>query len=515
MSSVEGSLVVVDQSEVIHAKALKAALSGDAATLTRILSTIGKGNKNLSSHHDDDDSGKEEAAAVSSENEAGGAEDNTASDTGDSTPAPVPAEVEELLVKVFAREAVKGNLLFWGSYKGHSAIMDVYQEKYPSIFAKVLVPVVSHLFTLQKDIPAVSLLVRNGTPSLIVNKGLGQNALHILCSRRTPNVQLITELLRYYSDEDDLDSVTTRGGLSALHLVARNSVGANGRSVATLLLKLGADPEMLCGEGKTVRMMATNPYVRQILGYESLKYRDIPQVDEESRIQIDSCTSADQFPQLPPIDTEPPRLDQTDTSLISQESTSMSSPQRKKVLQPDDVEQMVGRLYTNSIRQREASMAQQLQMLEPVENRRLTREEQDAVGERLWRSEMEQREEKKSQLLDKYSPERERNPLDFETQAESAQRLCNVSLEHKKQSHQALESKYWAPDPKLSKKLTKGEQAASAARLHDECQEKTRETFSAIATKYLDKDKTRFSGGNGKISPDRVKLMADRLSKRK
>lgn len=419
--------------------------------------------------------------------------------------------VEALLCRDFKKDATSDNLLFWGSYKGHSSVMDLYQQRFPGVFAKVLLPVVSHLFSLQKDIPAVSLLVRNGTPSLVVSNSSGQNALHVLCSRRTPNAQLIAELLQHYTADDDINLADIHG-LTALHLVAKHSTGSSGKTVAVMLMKMGADTELQCEDGKTVRMVATNPFVREVVGFGALKYRDVPQLDSESRAQLDR-TAVDQFPPILPIDTEPPRLDRSET-VGSQ--ASISSPQRgdRKVLQSEDVDALVARLYTQSVRQKEASMAQMLQALEPVENRRLTQEEQDAVGERLWRAEMEQRADKKAQLMDKYSPERERQPLDFETQAESANRLCNAALDHKKQSHEVLESKYWAVDPKLTKKLTKGQQQACATRLHDQCQEKTRETFTSIASKYLDKEKTRFAGGVT-ITPEKIKEMANRLSTRK
>lgn len=444
--------------------------------------------------------------------------------------APDSSVVGRVLSLQLDRDGNVGVPLFWAGYSGRSALIDCIQKMDRDLFKSQCLPVAKQLFDYQRDLAAVSILVRAGTPAAVISLNRGETALHRLARRTRPDAALIHELLKAYrsgrscdtieSSEgacgtapdgcDDIDALNN-DGYSALMLVAMLSKGTDGRSAAQVLLSHGAD--VLCvsasPRGGNARTLAQNPHVRSVLGYRACS---TPLIDDESRHRIDAIKSVFDLPPLPELSMEKPNAVEVAQSRLNPQSTTDDEKSLQmrstKTLDKEGVDSLVQRLHDQALQLREAKSAATRQALEPSESRRLTADEQLSVAERLCDESMADRAAKRDELQAKYLLEREPNPLDEELQAESAARLCNQSLEHRQQRLRELDELYWPQTGGSPKKvLTADEMKACASRLHDESITATRSRLDKLATKYLSR-----SVPDRKLSPEERAESRARLS---
>jgi len=445
-----------------------------------------------------------------------------------SSPRPVDEASQELLSFALDRRDISATALFWAGYAGHSIIIGHIQRAYEAVFREQCKLAAKQLMDYQKDLAAISLLVRNGTPAAVINEHRGETALHRLVRRTKPNASLIHELLKTYrkytpypeeeddagadgegkdeeeEEDDDVDAFNN-DGFSALHIVAMYSKGIDGRSAAQVLLSHGADILCPSAKGGNARTLAQNPHVRSVLGYRNCPS---PAVDAQSKKVIDSAKSIFDLPPLPPLEMEQLSASTAAESRLNPQSATEEEKSQQmravKRLDKEGVEAMVRRLYDHTLQLQEEKSAARRQALEPMESRRLTQEEQEAVADRLCNESMEEKETKREELMAKYLEEREPNPLDEEQQMESANRLCNQSMEQKRARLQELDEKYWADDYAPKKIITTDALKACANRLHDESTAHTRTKFDKLATQYLKRTKGEFMEGRVLTAEERA-----------
>jgi hypothetical protein len=447
-----------------------------------------------------------------------------------------------LLAHVYSRkskkgETVKGTLLFFAAYCGHESIVRTIAEIDPHGLRANAWPAFSALASKWNFdgalllLPAVVDVVGTSTSAsfpLTVSRSSGDNFLHRALRLKKPPTAFVKAVLtakrRLRLDVNERNSE----GLTALHLVAMFGYGAEGRDAAKLLLAAGADELMTTPAGATAKELAANGYVREVLGMAAPgKPRHVPEIDPAVKEAIDECADSSHFPPLPEVKEplpEPnasaaPANDETgDGDDGGEGSKRRELNLTSKVINQEDVDAMLGRLYDQSIAKRKNDYSSALDKLAEEDKARyhskvLSPEEVEASVQRLYQQEMEGRLERATSMMDKYMPPRDPpKKLDMSEMEESNQRLCRGSMEYLAQTRRTLTAKY-SPPPE-HRKMTKEEVAQCAQRLHDQCTEASRKEMEELFEHYAVIKKGRFNGER-KMTNEEIKAMGDRLCKAK
>lgn len=313
-------------------------------------------------------------------------------------------------------------------------------------------------------------------------------------------------------------------GFTPLHIAAMSLHGSAAREIVKELLAYGADETLLTAKGQSVNEICNNGYIRQHLCILATQRRGrLPQLDPSVKEQIDACKSSESFPQLPEIREEDIKLPPTAAEKAAAAAAAASDDEgdaRKKgaPLSQEEIDELVSRLFDQSVKQKSKWLAERYRELEEEDRKRyhskqLSQEEVEASVARVFNESIEKHVEKMTELNGKYIRERPAAPvLEREDLEACCYRLCKGSQEKAAASNQQLTAKY--SPPRESRKLSKGEMEASAQRLWRECQDKTGKEMSRLFEEYCCKERGRFNGGNGPLSPEKVKELADRLSKK-
>lgn len=145
--------------------------------------------------------------------------------------------------------------------------------------------------------------------------------------------------------------------------------------------------------------------------------------------------------------------------------------------------------------------------------KQVSMEEVEETVSRLYDADVASRDEKFQTTVAKYikepsDEEKEKSQRSPEDIAAAVTRLTTESIA-KQQTSLAKLNETYAPALE-SKKLTKEEQEAAVARLHDESERKTRELTQGLASRYLSPSRSRFCGAT-KLNNEGWAAMGNRL----
>ena len=410
------------------------------------------------------------------------------------------------------------NAVFFAAYLNKREILAYFAEL--CCFHERLVrPVITQMFAFQRY-SMVFHLATLAPNTLTDSFGEARDTLlHLACRRHKPPTEFVQDLLKTVAKETSVGpyvNIQNAAGETALHLVAYRSTGKEGGAVAKALLLAGAREETQNNQGKTARQVATNPYVRDLMSLgRGPKPRPLPEIDEQSRIEIDKCKDSDSFPAIKPVEVPP-----TDPQLLLpvspafREDAIAASPdkkKKKKKLSEEQKEAMLQRLAVQSVEQKKRWLESKMSVLEELDKSRskqLSAEECAAATQRLHDNELATRDEKKAAIVDKYlKPLPEGPKLEPEDLEASAVRLGGAAaVGHKKKVHDSLMEKY--SPPRQGKRITKSQLEASAARLHDESAGHAKETHAKLFETYCPSPEKK------KLSKNDQQEMANRLSRK-
>lgn len=139
----------------------------------------------------------------------------------------------------------------------------------------------------------------------------------------------------------------------------------------------------------------------------------------------------------------------------------------KKTITGENLERSMQRLYTNSVEHKKKMLEDLDRKAHPdlVKHHTLDQESLEGMFGRLYTASQQHKEAALKKLEKKYCPEKERKTLTKGQIVDSANRLCNASMQTAKEKHAALFEKYvTSTNPKVSK-LSPEEIAESANRL--------------------------------------------------
>ena len=139
----------------------------------------------------------------------------------------------------------------------------------------------------------------------------------------------------------------------------------------------------------------------------------------------------------------------------------------KKKIDAETMDRSLQRLYTQSVEHKKKMLEDLDRKAHPdmVKHHTLDQEALEGMFGRLYTQSMGHKEITQKKLEKKYIPQQEKKVLSKSQVSESAQRLCNGSMEHAREKHAELYQKYVESTKPKTTKMTPEEIAESASRL--------------------------------------------------
>jgi len=395
---------------------------------------------------------------------------------------------------------VEGSILHVAVYYDHHHIVSYVFEEVGQLYgsmreaAEALEPSFFALQYLKYSL--VLLLLSKGCDPNQQQREDGNTLLHLCCSRRTPPLQFVKQLLKTKGINPNIKNDE---GLTPLHVLCMRSVAPEAADVVKLLKAKGVLLDALTPEGKTAQQLTKNAFVREVLGYSAAgRPREVPVPEPEEEQRIFDMTYED----LSKTSILTPR------ELRQKEDTRLV---KSRKLTQDEQEDLCERMSKQNVKLRQQKLeASYRKYVSDPERSVLSDADIEDFAQRHFYDQVDYRSGKMEALKEKYV-----QPLvasaqltDDEVQG-SVQRLYAESLESSQAVHRKLAHKFTSEVQRKYKKVSQDQLLESVNRMHNESVQKRKERRQQLYDSYVPPGPFIASR---KMTAMQVKQSADRLS---